>query len=53
MFVIMFSFKRNRISWANLGYSFHKSNKKQKKVHKIMKKNAPKPLFMPVDGIFS
>lgn len=28
----------NRLRRANLGYSYHKSNKKQKKVHKIAKK---------------
>ena len=38
---------------TNLGYSFHKSNKKQKKVHNLLKKKAQKPRFMPIYVDFS
>mgnify|MGYP007054757127 CR=1 FL=1 len=38
---------------TNLGYSFHKSNKKQKKVRKIMKKTALQPRFAYEHRYFS
>ena len=41
------------IPMTNLDYSFHKTNKKQKKVHNLMKNNTPRATFMPYYADFS
>ena len=61
MFIISFYCPKKAVSigvtdtipMTNLDYSFHKSNKKRKKVHNLMKKSGENVAFMPFYVDFS